>query len=655
MNTHTSTPRLWTRLVPHQLWRKLPGVRVLFWSAGGAVSLFLLILTLTLGVDLLSHQGRLRITEAELPEFREFVAGISVPQLSNDGTTGGVSLTETGLLPTVWTSRNKPWGSMIERPWRTWSALQSNNGALAGVSLLLLLIGGLRVLSYSQLKLAATTFAASPVGQLRSAIHRQALRLGTSHVDGPRESEATKLFLQGVAAIDRNLSNWARNSVHDILAAVLFLMIALIADWKLTLECLFPAFAACWIMRYAAIQARAKRELVIAQTESNLRVLAEGLESSRLIRGYGMEKFEQDRFDHHLNRYQADLQRADVGETLSLRLSRLLAVFCLTVVLFLIGSRVLSVTSPLPLGRGWLIFLSLVGLVTVSVSAIRTMKIRQSIIYEVDRVYRYLATIPEVGQAVGAKFLEPLSESIRFESVDYRTQGKHLLQGIDLTIAAGTRTAIVSHSIEEARALVYLLPRFIEPTSGKILFDNQDTNDGTLESLRAEAIFVSGSDPFLTGTILENLTCGQSEYSSHDAVEAAKLTHVHKFVSSLPNKYDTMLGEHGETLEPGVAFRLHLARAALRSPALLIIEEPQAPLDADSKALIDDTYQRLSADRTLLFLPRRMSTLRFCQQVIYLQEGKVNAIGPQAELVKQHEGYRHWEYIHFSPLSRRLI
>lgn len=641
--------------MPHQMWRRLPGLGVLFWSLGAASSLMLMILVLTLGVDQLSHQGRLVIPELHVPAFREFVGDVSLPQLPAELHAGPLELTETGLLPTVWNSRNMPWGPLIERPWRMWSMLRGNTGALIGVSLMMLLVGSLRVLCYSQLKIAGAVFAAEPVCQLRTAIHRQALRLGTSQVAPQQKSEAVRLFLDVCGAIDSRLAEWSRSAIHDGIAFVFLALMLAVADWKLTLECLFPAIAACWIIRQVSIRARANRILGLAQTESNLRVLAEGIENPRVIRGYGMESFEQERFDRHLARYRSDLRRVDLGETTSLRLSRLLAVLCVTVVLYLIGSRVMSRVSPLPLGRGWLIFLSLIGLLAVTYSAFRTMKTRHHIIQDADRVYRYLSLIPEVGQAVGAKFLEPVSQSIKFEGVAYNIPGRTLLSNIDLTLKAGTRTAIVSHQPEEARALAYLLPRFIEPTGGRILFDDQDTAWGTLESLRAEALFVGGDDPFLSGTVLDNLTCGQSEYNSHDAVEAAKLVHAHKFISSLPNKYDTMLGEHGETLEPGDAFRLHLARAALRSPALLIIEEPTASLDTDSKALIDDAYQRLSVDRTLVFLPRRMSTLRMCQTVVYLQEGQINALGPQVELVKHHEGYRHWEYVNFSPLSRHPV
>jgi ABC-type multidrug transport system fused ATPase/permease subunit len=254
---------------------------------------------------------------------------------------------------------------------------------------------------------------------------------------------------------------------------------------------------------------------------------------------------------------------------------------------------------------------------------------------------------------VGAKFLEPVSRSIIMESVSYRWDGTLLLNDLDLRLAAGTTTAIVSVDPLQAKAVAYLLPRFIEPTSGRVLFDSEDINWGTLESLRAETVYVGGSDPFFTGTVLENITCGQKSYGLQEATEAAKSVHAHKYITRLPQGYETQLGEHGEELDVGQAFLLGLARAALRKPAVLIIEEPVARLDDDTKALLDDAYSRLVKGRTVVFLPSRLSTVRRCEQVALMNNGKLEAFGPHSELLKKSEVYRHWEYITFNAFQQQ--
>jgi ABC-type multidrug transport system fused ATPase/permease subunit len=273
--------------------------------------------------------------------------------------------------------------------------------------------------------------------------------------------------------------------------------------------------------------------------------------------------------------------------------------------------------------------------------------VRDEVNVQGDRIYRYLAEIPEVGQAVGAKFLQPVAKSIILESVTYRTNGTDLLKNCDLRIPARTSTAIISLDPNVRRAAAYLLPRFIEPQVGRVLFDSEDTAWATLESLRAETVYVGGADPFFTGTVAENLTCGDSRFSLQEATEAAKLAHAHSFIQHLPQGYETLIGEHGERLDAGQAFRLGLARAILRKPAVIIIEEPGDSLDDDTKALLDDAYNRITRDRTVIFLPMRLSTVRRCDQIALIHEGKVAAVGSHDVLVKQSDLYRHWEYVNF--------
>jgi ABC-type multidrug transport system fused ATPase/permease subunit len=171
----------------------------------------------------------------------------------------------------------------------------------------------------------------------------------------------------------------------------------------------------------------------------------------------------------------------------------------------------------------------------------------------------------------------------------------------------------------------------------------------TLESLRAEAMFIGGQDPVFNATVLENITCGQSDVTRQQAIDAAKLVHADHFIRGLPRGYETLLGEHGATLDPGQVFRLSLARAAVRSPALLIIEEPQLTLDSETKAMLDDAYQRLTANRTVIFLPFRLSTVKKCQRIVLIHEGRVAVDGVHEQLVRTSELYRHWEYVRFNP------
>jgi ABC-type multidrug transport system fused ATPase/permease subunit len=181
-----------------------------------------------------------------------------------------------------------------------------------------------------------------------------------------------------------------------------------------------------------------------------------------------------------------------------------------------------------------------------------------------------------------------------------------------------------------------------------VLFDGEDIAWATLESLRAETVFVGANEPLLPGSVLDNIRGGRDEYTLQQVTEAAKITHAHNFIIKLVDGYESDLPERADQMEASPRFRLSLARAIIRNPAVLIIEEPRESLDDDSKALLADAYERICKGRTVIFLPGRLSTVRRSDQVIVLHEGRVAAIGPQAKLVSVSPIYRHWEYVNFN-------
>jgi ABC-type multidrug transport system fused ATPase/permease subunit len=275
-----------------------------------------------------------------------------------------------------------------------------------------------------------------------------------------------------------------------------------------------------------------------------------------------------------------------------------------------------------------------------------------------ERIHEYLDRVPSVSQAVGAKFLEPLADEIRFESVTWQTDDgtqSPNLKGLDLVIPAGETTALLSVDPREARAVAWLLARFIDPHEGRVVIDGQDIATGTLESLRAEVLVVAGDGDCFAGSVLDNICCGRPEGGLSRATEASKAVHAHHFISKLPNGYETELGSDGVRLDTGQAYRIGLARALARNPALLVIEEPATPMDADTKSLLDDTYDRITTGRTVIFLPNRLSTVRRADRVVLVHDGQVAETGRHEDLVRTSELYRHWEYTRFNAFGTHTL
>ena len=632
------------RVFPRRVWLQFQGLQLIVWSLLAAIAVVFVLVIFCLLVDLLVHQGHLEIAPSEVEEVRAyFDFEESQPIPTRDA----------GLMPTAWNLRDRPVGRWLSGAMQV-PVLRTNRGSLFWLIFGWASFAALWTMCRSRIRRLASSIAARSTTQVRNDLHRQSLRIGLSGLDDRSHDQVVSLFMKETGQIWDGVFTWSRTWWREVLTAVLVIGLLLRFDWRLTLQSIVPLVAGWWLFWHERQLGRDQRRLAVARSESVMRTLAEGLGKPRLVRGYAMENFEHSKFKKYMDQLTRDVlmgQNLEGGTTLTARAG--IAVL-MAVVLYLVGARTLSLTHPIPIALAATFLLGLAILTRCASALRRLMEVRQSLDLAGQAVNRYLLTIPEVSQAVGAKFIEPVSKSIIFENVSYSVGNKMLLDRFDLRIAARTTVALVAFDRMIPRAVAYMLPRFIEPQEGRVLADSEDIAWGTLESIRAEMLYVGGDDPLFTGTVLENITCGDPKFTMNQAIDAAKLVHAHQFIQKLPEGYERLLGEHGEQLDAGQSFRIGLARAALRDPAVLIIEEPERLLDTSAKDVIDDAYQRLSANRTVIFIPTRLSTVRRADLVVLLNEGKVEAIGPYADLVRQSELYRHWEYTTFNTFRKSV-
>lgn len=605
-------------------------------------------------VDVLVSGGELRIAARDRRELEAWIGERLDLVIDQDvHATSELVLADRGLLPTVWRDRDRPWGGVLRGLCLHMPYLRENVGAVVVLVVSAWVLALLRMLLQSRARQLALQVGVDAATRLRLAIHRQTLRLGPSDIEGLSQAHVLRLFTEDVEQFRESLFQWVDRLGRDALLLAWLLILILALHWQMAMLCVIP-LGFCW---YLAVREHERTDEVrrVAEAASlhELRLLAEGLEKTRLVRGYSMESFELAQFQKHLQRFQEKSTTVLRARLWVERGSRALTLFAVSLVLFLVGTKLLLEPAAMSGTSALVLFAALASMIR-PVQALRELRtIYATANSAAQHITAYLDQIPEVGQAVGAKFLQPASKSIVFDNVTYVSPThRKILNGVSLKLVAGRQYAIVSMDPLESIALVSLLPRFLEPTSGHILLDGEDIAWVTLESLRAETILVGGRDPCFTGTVLENINCGNARYSVQEVTEAAKLTHAHNFILKLPQGYETLIGEHGEQLDAGQALRLGLARAILRKPALLIIEEPPEQLDEDTKHMLDDAYKRIAANRTVLFLPSRMSTLRRVDEIVLLFNGQVEAMGMHEKLVQTSAMYRHWEYQRFNEFRK---
>jgi len=488
---------------------------------------------------------------------------------------------------------------------------------------------------------------AAVIQRQRQHLHRKAIRLEPADVTGEQSDLLDRLFRESAQQLEDRASAWAQVVCQRSPEVLLALTLGCATGWQTALQTSIPLILGRFLLQRQQQQVSTSTQLLAEQATRGLRRMTESLRKARLVSSFGMEQHEQQQFELQLVAWRGkneQLRTQQAAGDLQRQLVLLISVGIPFVILCL------RLQAGLPLADGILMGLVLLVMAVVLRDLAQLPELASEGSEKADEIAACIDRVPAVSQKPGATFLQPMSRTLTFNQVSFApSQAAPLLQGLDLRLTFGERIALLSLTPEPALALASLIPRFIDPESGQVLIDGRDIREGTLESLRAEALFVSGNDPLFDATALENITCGQPDITRQQAVDAAKLAHADNFIRTLPKGYETPLGEHGVNLDVGQRFRLSLARAAVREPAILIIEEPPIPLDAATKSMLDDAYQRLSANRTVIFLPTRLSTVKRCSRVVIVHDGKVAADGPHELLLHKSELYRHWEYVRFNP------
>ena len=256
-----------------------------------------------------------------------------------------------------------------------------------------------------------------------------------------------------------------------------------------------------------------------------------------------------------------------------------------------------------------------------------------------ERVLDLLDRTPEIRDLPGARPAHTFRGMVHFDHVSFSYEpGRQVLQDIDVTVQPGQRIALMGPSGSGKSTLVSLLVRLYDPSEGRVLIDGRDIREYTLASLRAQISIVL-QDPWLFGTtVRDNIAYGVTDASKSEIEAAARLTNAHEFVAALPQQYDTVLGERGVTLSNGQRQRIALARAAIRSAPIVVLDEPTTGLDRDNERAVLDALDRLAVGRTVFLITHDPRLAGHADLILYLEDGRVVGRGGPADL---QQGARH--------------
>ncbi len=275
-----------------------------------------------------------------------------------------------------------------------------------------------------------------------------------------------------------------------------------------------------------------------------------------------------------------------------------------------------------------------------------------------EHVFDLLDTPPEMQDAPDAIPLPSLTGWVRFEAVnfDYQDSGQPLgsgearevLHDINLAANPGQVVALVGPSGAGKTTLVNLIPRFYDPTAGRILIDGYDIRGVQMRSLREQIGIVPQETSLFSGAIRSNIAYGKLDATQEEIEEAARAANAHDFISRMPQGYDTLVGERGMKLSGGERQRVSIARAILKDPRVLILDEATSSLDSESEQAVQEALDRLMKDRTTFVIAHRLSTITNADKIVVLAGGRIVEQGDHATLLAQEKGlYRRMYAVQF--------
>ena len=414
-------------------------------------------------------------------------------------------------------------------------------------------------------------------------------------------------------------------------------------SWQLTLLSVVMLGGLSLLLRGVVRKLHDAGKMISSSYGEHASVGLEALSAMRVIRLFGREDYERKRFDtvvQEANR--ADLRTVFLSSLMT-PLSELFAMGMFAVV-FLLAAQVFiqQNAAPLPLLLTFMFILYRLMPRVTQFNSNRAFLANN--LPAVHAVVRMLSPADKPFVHSGTQPFENLRKGVRFEGVtfSYGATEKPVLRDVDLEIPAGKTTALVGASGAGKSTLVDLIPRFYDPGKGRITIDGVDLRELDLRSWRA-AIGVVSQDTFVFNTsVRENIAYGRFNTTVEEIEKAARRANAYDFISEMPQGFETVIGDRGVRLSGGQRQRLAIARAVLRNPKILILDEATSALDTASERLVQEALEELSANRTVVVVAHRLSTVANADQVIVLENRCVEEMGTHQELIEKKEAY--WRY-----------
>jgi ATP-binding cassette, subfamily B, bacterial MsbA len=517
---------------------------------------------------------------------------------------------------------------------------QSPMEALRNVVLFLFVVYAVKNVAFYVYQVCVSVVEGRVTRDMRNDIYGHLLRLGFPFFQRTRAGQIISRVTNDVEQMRSLVTGNLSKLLWQVFQAIFAILVMLGLSWKLTIVA--ALFMPPMLILWARLRKRLRRGVLrvldaVGETASHIQETVSGV---RLVKASGAEAWEEERF-RRLTRgqYRAWVRNERWRKFFTPATEMITAVSILAILWY--GSwLVLAEGSMIP--ETFIGFLLFAGKLMSPIKFIAQYPATvQPGLAAAERAFELLDAPVEVFDEADAAPVDGFREAVRFEGVGFEyAAGAPVLSGIDMAIRPGEVVALVGPSGAGKSTLADLLPRFYDPTEGRITLDGRDLRTLRLKDVRALLGIVTQETILFHDTVRANIAYGRTDAPQEEVEAAARAANAHAFITALPDGYDTVLGEKGTRLSGGQRQRIAIARALLRNPPILILDEATSALDTESERLVQQAIEQLMEERTVLVIAHRLSTVRRADQILVLDAGRIVERGTHDELVARGGLYR---------------
>ena len=471
------------------------------------------------------------------------------------------------------------------------------------------------------------------VKDLRDKLYSKIVELPIAYFSEKRKGDIIARMTSDVQEVENSILTSIETIVREPLTVLISITIMLFMSLKLTLFVFILLPISGFII--SSISKKLKANSVKAQKETGnfLSFIEETLTGLRIIKGFNAENVIAKKFNNSTTTFRDLMTSVFHRQTLASPMSEFLGSATIIAILWYGGAEVINKTSALDSSK-------FLGYILLFYTVLNPIKLITTTFYNIqkgeasaERIMTVLSTENSIKDKPNALTQVGFTNKIEFKNISFKYKNDYVLKDFSLTIYKGETVALVGQSGSGKSTLANLITRFYDVNKGNILIDNQNIKDVTKKSLRELMGIVSQDSILFNDTISNNIKLGNQNATDTAILAAAKIANADEFIQNLPEKYNTNIGDSGNTLSGGQKQRLSIARAVLKNPPIMILDEATSALDTESEQLVQTALEKMMQNRTSLVIAHRLSTIQKADTIVVMKKGKIVEQGKHEELL----------------------